>query len=148
MELWFNDFQNSTSLLAILKIIPGGDHAWPALMSPTGHSSQQSMETGWPPPADSWSQGVCAARSWERQTRVFSPDAGLMRPQRSEFVRPNGVRVLIPKCAFWKFCNDSIAWYDNPLSKYILNFIELVRCGGVSNHQPDDCSRKRLFRWR
>ena len=59
MELWFNDFQNSTSLLVILEIIPGGDHAWPAWMSPTGHSSQQSMETGWAPPADSWSQGVC-----------------------------------------------------------------------------------------
>ena len=58
MELWFNDFQNSTttttSLLVILEIIPGGNHAWPAWMSPTGHSSQQSMET-----ADSWSQGVC-----------------------------------------------------------------------------------------
>ena len=50
MELWFIDFQNSTSLLVILKIIPGGDHAWPAWMSPTGHSSQQSMETGWMPP--------------------------------------------------------------------------------------------------
>ena len=59
MELWFNDFQNSTSLLVILEIIPGGDHAWPAWMSPTGHSSQQSMETGWAPPADSWSQCVC-----------------------------------------------------------------------------------------
>ena len=59
MELWFNDFQNSTSLLVILEIIPGGDHAWPAWMSPTGHSSPQSMETGWAPPADSWSQGVC-----------------------------------------------------------------------------------------
>ena len=31
-----NDFQNSTSLLVILKIIPGGDHARPAWMSPTG----------------------------------------------------------------------------------------------------------------
>ena len=61
MELWFNDFQNSTSLLAILKIIPGCDHAWPARMSPTGHSSQQSMETGWTPPVDSWSQGVCSS---------------------------------------------------------------------------------------
>ena len=59
MELWLNDFQNSTSLLVILKIIPGVDHAWPAWMSPTGHSSQQSMETGWTPPADSWSQGTC-----------------------------------------------------------------------------------------
>ena len=52
MELWFNDFQNSTSLLVILKITPGGDHAWPAWMSPIGHSSQQSqsIETGWTPP--------------------------------------------------------------------------------------------------
>ena len=66
VELWFNDFQNSTSLLAILKIIPGGDHAWPTWMSPTGHSSQQSMKTGWTPPADSWSQGVCwALPCWE-----------------------------------------------------------------------------------
>ena len=66
LELWFNDFQNSTSPLVILKIIPGGDHAWPAWMSPTGHSSQQSMETGWASPADSWSQGVCwALPCWE-----------------------------------------------------------------------------------
>ena len=61
MELWFNDFQNSISLLVILEIIPGGDHAWPAWMRPTGHSSQQSMETEWAPPAYSWSQGVCWA---------------------------------------------------------------------------------------
>ena len=53
VELCFNDFQNSTSLLVILKIIPAGAKV---------------------------SAGLSPAGSWDRQTGMFSPDTGLMRP--------------------------------------------------------------------
>ena len=74
-------FKISLASLPSWKVIPGGDHAWPAWVNPTGHSSQQSMETGWT--ADSWCQCVCwALPCWElgAYNCFFSPNTGLMSP--------------------------------------------------------------------